>query len=504
MLLIAGPVDGAAPSPAHDTLTGRTGVHRLPDSEEAPAGRCRCGYVVEGEGYHDWIRQDPRRGPSGVPSRGETSQWLAARIVIQYWKDEARHKRAVSSWQGRNATPKNKGRLQCALDDRRLTAADASGMRLAVAIVTSVAVTLGIWMMMAAQSSGSGAVAAPSCQLPSPSPSYPSLSPSPSYPSLSPSPSYPSLSPSPSYPSLSPSPSAGTYTAIFSGDATGGTRVTAELRAFLESHDGQHVALAPDGIYRVSSLTITAHGLTVDFRGARLVGARPGAPGILRLVDATDIVLNDAYVVGTGYKWEATAGKPADNQDALQGEAGIHVSGGSNIILNRPKTRDTRGDGIYVGYQPGNNEPATGVVIVDPNIRRASRNGIAPVAGQVTVIGGHIARTGLFGIDFEPNDDVGARSIDGLVDGVDIRRVTDLPATASHASGPYAVAAGGYSGATKARIEVRNLTGDRLRMTIRDTTKVLVCGNISRKRTTVDITGGTDVAFFGNVRMTRE
>jgi hypothetical protein len=276
------------------------------------------------------------------------------------------------------------------------------------------------------------------------------------------------------------------------------------LQAFLAGQGKRHVALAPGGIYSVTSVGITSSDLTVDFRGSRLVGSAPGAPGILRLVGVNRIVLNDPYIVGTGYDWEATAGDPADNLDALQYEAGIHVSGGSNITINRPRTRDTRGDGIYVGYQPGNNSPATRVDIIEPHIERASRNGIAPVAGQVTVTGGSIRQTGLFGIDFEPNDEVGAKSLDGLVDGVDIREVTDLPAAASHASGPYAIAAGGYSSAAKPSIQVVNTTGDRMRMTIRDTAIVVICNNHSDQTTTVDVPGSPEVIFSGNVGISRE
>jgi hypothetical protein len=332
----------------------------------------------------------------------------------------------------------------------------------------------------------------------------PSSEPLPPAPSVIPS--IAALPPSPSTDARAPGAPASeaAYDAVFTGDATGKTSVTSALREFLSSHDGQHVALAVDGIYKVSSVAFTAHGLTVDFRGARILAASSQGQPLLRLVDSTDVVLNDPYVVGTGYAWEATAGDPADNMDALQSEHGIHIDGGSHITLNRPVTRRTRGDGIYIGYQSGSYLPATGVVINDPDIRRASRNGIAPVAGQVTIRGGRIARTGLFGIDFEPNDDVGAGSIDGVVDGVDIRQVTDLPGTASHASGPYVVAAGGYSDAPKARIDVRNVTGDRLRMTIRNTMAVVVCGNVSDEPTTVDITGATDVTFYGNVRMTRQ
>ena len=121
------------------------------------------------------------------------------------------------------------------------------------------------------------------------------------------------------------------------------------LSSFLESHDGQHVALAVNGTYRVSNVAITAHHLTVDFRGSRLQGSVVGDP-VLEVQTSTDIVLNDPRVSGTGYAWN----------DGTQYEHGIAIDGGSDITLNRPVTRDTRGDGIYVGYSRGWNSPRHG------------------------------------------------------------------------------------------------------------------------------------------------
>ena len=77
-----------------------------------------------------------------------------------------------------------------------------------------------------------------------------------------------------SRPTPTPTPLAtSTYAAVFAGDATGATDVTAALRTFLQSHNGQRVALATNGIYKVTQLSFTASGLTVDFRGARIEGA---------------------------------------------------------------------------------------------------------------------------------------------------------------------------------------------------------------------------------------
>lgn len=292
-------------------------------------------------------------------------------------------------------------------------------------------------------------------------------------------------------PTPTPTPAAtGTYDAVFAGDATGATDVTSALRTFLQNNNGKRVALAPNGIYRVTQLSFTASNLTIDFRGAQLQGSLVGAVGIFRIRTSSNVTVNDPRIQGTGYAWSSS----------YQGEHGIYVDGGSNITLNRPVTRNTRGDGIYIGFQSATNQPARGVVINQPNIEFASRNGISPVAGEVTIRGGHIYRVGLHGVDFEPNSDAGAGSIVGIVDAVDIRRHGDLPGTGS--SG-YAVAAGGYSTATKPSIVVQNLTGDYLRMTIRNTSKAVVRDNVSDANATVDFPGSVSITFSGNVRIAR-
>ena len=127
---------------------------------------------------------------------------------------------------------------------------------------------------------------------------------------------------------------------------------------------------------------------------------------------STNIVLNDPKVYGTGYVWGA---------GTTEWQHGIQIDGGSNITLNNPVTRNTGGDGIGIGYDPGVNLPPTRVVINNPNIERSARNGIAPMGGEVTIRGGHIDYSGLHGIDFEPNDGTEAASIRAVVDGVDIR-----------------------------------------------------------------------------------
>ncbi|MFN8619353.1 MAG: hypothetical protein U0869_01240 [Chloroflexota bacterium] len=130
---------------------------------------------------------------------------------------------------------------------------------------------------------------------------------------------------------------------------------------------------------------------------------------------------------------------------------------------------------------------------------RLSRNGIAPVAGEVTITGGRIDRVGLHGVDFEVNNDTGASSIRGIVDGTDIRRYGDLPVD----TGDYAVAALGFSTATKPSLVIQNLTGDALRITVGWTASVVVRNNVSDSATMAYFTGCGSVTFNGNTRITR-
>ncbi len=304
-------------------------------------------------------------------------------------------------------------------------------------------------------------------------------------------------SPAPGAATLQPpasAPADGGYDAVFAGDPTGATDVSKELAAFLGSHDGQHVALAIDGVYKVTHVKFKATDLTVDFRGSRLTGALRGAYGILVINSGSDIVLNDPSVTGTGYEWNGGD----DNPD--QWEHGIEIDGGSGIVINNPVTRDVRGDGIYVGFVEGKNVPATGVVINNPDLVRSSRNGIAPVAGEVTILGGRIHDSGLHAVDFEPNNDEGAMSIQGIVRGVDIRRAEGLDVFGLHG---YAVAAAGYSTATKPSLVIEDLTGDELDMGIYNTGRLIVRGNVSDTQTTADFFDSGDVVFSDNIRIGR-
>ncbi len=213
---------------------------------------------------------------------------------------------------------------------------------------------------------------------------------------------------------ISPPPYPAGYDAVYSGNASGNSDVTSSLRSFLEGHDGDHVALAVNGVYLVDQLILTdLRNITIDFRGSRLQqdDDEPDHE-VLRIREGKNVTLNDPRVSGAGYGWNSS----------WQNGHGIFIESGDGITLNHPITRDTRGDGIYISYRNGINSPAKDVLITAPSVQRASRSGIAPVAGQVTIRGGSVDQVGLHGINFEVNDSTGANSVVGVVDDVHVRR----------------------------------------------------------------------------------
>lgn len=281
-----------------------------------------------------------------------------------------------------------------------------------------------------------------------------------------------------------------TYDAVFTGDATGTNDVTVALKNFLESNSGKRVALAVNGIYKVSQMSITTNNLSLDFRGARIVGSQEGAHGIFRMNDCTNIVLNNPIVYGTA--------SPFVWIDADQYEHGISVNGGTNITINNPYVRNVRGDGVYINYSSSYASPI--VIINNPDIAYAARNAISPVAGTVSIYGGKVTHTGLHGIDFESNDTAGSQSIKGIVSGVDFRNIGELSIpNEDH----YAIAAGGDSTGKKQSMLIQNNTGSLLNMTIRNTLDVRVKNNSSDTQTQADFPGSTVNEFTNNVRITK-
>lgn len=87
-----------------------------------------------------------------------------------------------------------------------------------------------------------------------------------------------------------------------------------------------------------------------------------------------------------------------------------------------------------------------------------------------------------------------------------MRTYGDLAATEYAWTGgeSFAVAAGGSGAGTKQYINVRNCTGDKLRMGIYYTASSTVTGNVSDISKIVSFTSVGSVTFSGNTNLTRQ
>lgn len=310
-------------------------------------------------------------------------------------------------------------------------------------------------------------------------------------PSLSPSPrpsSTATAAPSPT-PLPTATPSVAPSCTTFTGDPSGATDVSVELTAFLEEHTGT-VCLASGATYRVTQvLAVGLNNLVLEGRGATIQGGDGLVRGIVRLRAARHVVIRNLTVQGTNSAFTT----------ATQWGCGFYIDGGLDITLDHVRVRMTQGDGIYVGYNSGSTTPAQAVQIIAPDLSRLGRNGVAPVAGDVSIEGGTISHVGLFGVNFECNTNLGCASIVGSVSGTSFSAVGEQWTGAIH----YAVAAGGLTSAQKQSITVTRVTADGAYMTIRYTDSVSVTNNVSGTSATAGFPGCGAVTFNGNTRITR-
>jgi hypothetical protein len=189
----------------------------------------------------------------------------------------------------------------------------------------------------------------------------------------------------------------------FTGDATGSRDVTASLTAFLDKHGGKRLCLKSYGKYRVDgTVRITnEYGLRLNGRSAILRPAVSAASSAqrqqLRIQSGRNIIISNLTIRGINPNFRRWS-------DARQHEHGIAIYGGASIKLINIIVRDTYGDGIYVGYDPGRIPPATGITMGPVDIARVGRNGVAIVGGSYLVVtDAKIAYTGLHSVDLEPD-----------------------------------------------------------------------------------------------------
>jgi hypothetical protein len=285
-----------------------------------------------------------------------------------------------------------------------------------------------------------------------------------------------------------PTPPPPACTSTFGGDPTGATDVGASLASFLKSHTGL-VCLAPGATYLATQvLAIGVHDLVLDGRGATIQGTDAVVTGIFRLRGAQNVTVRNLTVLGTSHVLTTST----------QYGAAFYVDGGAGITLDHVSVRNVRGDGIYVGYNLGTS-PATDVRIIAPDLTLLGRNGIAPVAGQVSIQGGRVSHAGMFGVDFECNKDPGCASIIGSVVGTDFRALGEQWSGAIH----YAVAAGGLTTTTKQSISVIGISADQAFLTIRNTAHVSVQNVVSDSSATAKFPGCGTVVFSSNHGLVR-
>jgi len=255
-------------------------------------------------------------------------------------------------------------------------------------------------------------------------------------------------------------PPPGGYDATFTAS---GNDDALRLRDFVAANRGKRLLIeGPVMTSGGSAAQWTGSGATIiDFApGASLRAVKAGNAALV-LFDCWDLTFNDLRIVGTGWDGTYYANR--------QWEAGVLVEGGGRLTFNRPDIRDTKGDGFDIDVWTQAQPAPVGVVITDPTLYQNARNGITGNAGQLTVTGGTIDRSGLHNIDMEPNHDAAAVTIDCTFTGMRLTNhgvlyVADNPGDPDIAG--FAIAGLGYSGATKKAIRIRDCSSDTFTLAV--------------------------------------
>ena len=110
---------------------------------------------------------------------------------------------------------------------------------------------------------------------------------------------------------LRPSPHVeASYDAVFDGDATGATDVTAELTAFLRvpRRTARGSSRRRDLLRHIRDLHARATSRSTS-AARRSRGSNAACMGSSRSRSASNLVINDAHIVGTGYEWVGGEGE---------------------------------------------------------------------------------------------------------------------------------------------------------------------------------------------------
>lgn len=201
-------------------------------------------------------------------------------------------------------------------------------------------------------------------------------------------------------------------------DATCTTDVTTQLRNFVASQpNGSVIDFPVNGCYRVEgTLEWTKSNITLNGNGSviRATEVRDGHRAHVRLLGGSGWTINNLDVVGVN---------PSSGvfTSTYQWQHGFSFLGTQGATLVGSETRDTYGDGYYVGRHPSSGANATNIDIINGRSERPGRVGVAVVAGNdIYIQGGYFAMAGLNIFDMEPNQG-------NTIDGVDFNGVTVGP-----------------------------------------------------------------------------
>lgn len=160
------------------------------------------------------------------------------------------------------------------------------------------------------------------------------------------------------------------------------------------------VCLAPGATYTLtSSLRINSKvGLTLDGRGATLKAASYWGAGLIRASGGKNIVVKNVTLVGTDTS-------PGTYQCCAEYQFGVGYYSVQGGLITGVTTRNTQGDGVYLGQDGG--IPARDIVVRDNDLTFYGRWGVtATHAERVTIENNRLAN-GWIAFELEPDSEPG-------------------------------------------------------------------------------------------------
>ncbi len=188
---------------------------------------------------------------------------------------------------------------------------------------------------------------------------------------------------------------------VYTGNHKGGVDVTSSLNRWLDNHRGRQLCLKTDGLYRIDGTVRISNenGLKLDGRGATIRHIKfrtyTAKRRVMSIESSRNVTIKNLVVRGYNKDYK-------DYNVVRQHEHGIGITGGYNIKLYRVTTRDTYGDGVYIGWIPGSVSPAHDITLQRVNLGRAGRSGVGIVGGHnILITDSTINATGIHGVNLE-------------------------------------------------------------------------------------------------------